>query len=162
MPIDFSNGAANATTGSGHQVTAQVVYVQPVWRLGVASSFTRSDAGNRRVGGLFAGVKTGPIAWLGEADLIRDESFPDGRTLGAGLLEADWRLVKGHNLKLTVEYYDPNRSVSEDQRTRYSFVYEYTPLSFLQVRAGYRRFRGIPQSNSENQRLTFCELHGYF
>jgi hypothetical protein len=58
--------------------------------------------------------------------------------------------------------YDPDRSVREDQRARYSLVYEFTPIPFLQLRAGYRRYRGIPQSNSENQRLSFVELHGYF
>ena len=48
------------------------------------------------------------------------------------------------------------------QRARYSIVYEFTPVSFLQLRAAYRRYRGIPQSNVENQRLSFVELHGYF
>jgi hypothetical protein len=93
---------------------------------------------------------------------VRDESYPGGRTLGAGLAEADWRLAKGHNLKLTLESLDPNRSVAQDQEARYSLVYEYTPIAFLQLRAGYRRYRGIPQSSVENQRLTFVELHGYF
>jgi hypothetical protein len=160
--LDFTNGAANATSGSGHQVTGQVVYVQPIWRLGFAAAVTQSDVGNRRVGGLFAGVRTGPVSWLGEADLVHDESFPGGRTLGSGLFEADWHVRKGHNLKLTAEYLDPDRSVSQDQQARYSVVYEYTPLPFLQFRAGYRRYRGIPQSDNENRRLTFFELHGYF
>ncbi len=160
--LDFTNGSANASTGSGHEITSQVVYVRPIWRLGIATSFEQSDAGNRRVGGLFAGVRTGPVAWLGEADVIHDDSFPGGRTLAAGLFEGDWRVKQGHNLKVTLEYYDPNRSVAEDQQTRYSFVYEYTPIPFLQLRAGYRRYRGIPQSNVENQRTTFFELHGYF
>jgi hypothetical protein len=65
-------------------------------------------------------------------------------------------------LKFTAEYYDPNRSVAEDQQVRYSAVYEYTPIPFLQLRAGFRRFRGIPQSAPENHRLGFLELHGYF
>ena len=81
---------------------------------------------------------------------------------GAGLFEADWRIRRGHNLKLSLEGYDPNRSVREDNQARYSLVYEFTPIPFLQFRAGYRRYRGIPQSNAENQRLSFVELHGYF
>jgi hypothetical protein len=160
--LDFTNGSANASTGTGHEITGQVVYVQPIWRLGTAASFEQSDAGNRRVAGLFAGLRTGPVAWLGEADLIHDESFPGGRTLEAGLIEGDWRIKRGHNLKLTAEYYDPNHAVREDQQARYSVVYEYTPIPFLQLRAGYRRYRGIPQSDVENQRQTFFELHGYF
>jgi len=160
--FDISNGVGNGTSGSGYQVTSQVAYVQPIWRLGIAGSFTQAMAGDRRVGGIFAGLKTGPVAWLAEADAVRDDSFPDGRTLASGLLEADWLLRRGHNLKVTAEWYDPDRSVAENEQTRYSIVYEYTPIPFLQLRAGYRRYIGIPQSNPENQRLLLFELHGYF
>jgi len=158
--FDITNGVANANTGSGYQVTTQVAYTKPIWRLGIAGSSTQSSAGDRRMGGLFAGVKTGPIAWLAEGDIVHDDSLE--RSLVAGLLEADWRLLKGHNLKLTAEYEDPDRAVRNNQATRYSLVYEYTPLPFLQVRAGYRHYFGIPQNNEQNQQLTFFELHGYF
>jgi hypothetical protein len=160
--FDVTNGAANSGTGSGYQVTTQVVYTKPIWRLGLAGSFTQSDLGDRRVGGLFAGLKTGPVAWLAETDLLHDDSFPGGRTLAVGLLEADWLIRRGHNLKLTAEYSDPDRSVTEDQQTRYSIVYEYTPLPFLQLRAGYRHYFGIPQNNLQNQQLVLLELHGFF
>ena len=160
--FDVTNGQANANTGSGYQVTTQVVYTKPIWRVGIAGSSTQSNVGDRRVGGLFAGLRTGPIAWLAEGDLVRDESLPGGRTLAAGLLEGDWRILKGHNLKLTAEYQDPDRSVSNDQQTRYSIVYEYTPLPFLQLRAGYRHYFGIPQNNTQNQQVILMELHGYF
>lgn len=160
--FDVSNGASNATTGSGYQVTTQVVYTKPIWRVGVAGSSTQSNAGDKHVGGLFAGLKTGPIAWLAEGDIVHDDSFPGGRTMAVGLLEGDWHLHKGHNLKLTAEYSDPDRSISNNQQTRYSIVYEYTPLPFLQLRAGYRHYFGIPQNNQENQQLILFELHGYF
>ena len=94
--------------------------------------------------------------------MIHDDSFPGGRTLTAGLLEGDWRLRRGHNLKITAEYYDPDRAVRENQQTRYSAVYEYTPIAFLQLRAGYRHYFGIPQNNLQNQQQIFAELHGYF
>ncbi len=158
--FDLTNGASNASTGSGYQVTSQVVYTKPIWRIGVAGSSTQSSAGDRRVGGLFAGLKTGPIAWLAEGDIIHDDSLQ--RTIAAGLLEGDWRILRGHNLKLTAEYSDPDRALRNNQQTRYSVVYEYTPLPFLQLRAGYRHYFGIPQNNSQNQQLTFVELHGYF
>jgi hypothetical protein len=112
------------------------------------------------MGALFAGLKTGPIAWLAEGDIVQDDSLE--RTEAGGLLEADWRVLKGHNLKLTAEYEDPDRAVRNNQQTRYSLVYEYTPLPFLQLRAGYRHYFGIPQNNQQNQQLTFFELHGYF
>ncbi len=160
--FDVTNGASNTGTGSGYQITSQVVYTKAIWRLGIAGSSTQSNLGDRRVGGLFAGLKTGPIAWLAEGDIVHDDSFPGGRTLAAGLLEGNWRLLKGHNLKITAEYSDPDRSVRENQQTRYSFVYEYTPLPFLQLRAGYRHYFGIPQNNAQNQQLILAEVHGYF
>ena len=159
--LDFTNGSAN-TSGTGHQITSQVVYVKSFWRLGAAASMTQSEVGDRKVGALFAGFRTGPVAWLGEADYVHDDSFPGGRNLLAGLAEADWRIRKGHNLKVTAEYSDPDRAVAENQQIRYSAVYEYTPVPFLQLRFGYRRYFGIPQSPTENQRLILAELHGYF
>jgi hypothetical protein len=158
--FDVTNGSANAATGSGYQVTSQVVYTKSFWRLGLAGSSEQSSAGDRRMTGLFAGLRTGPIAWLAEGDLVHDDSLQ--RSEVAGLLEGDWRVRKGHNLKLTAEYMDPDRAVRNNQQTRYSFVYEYTPIPFLQLRAGYRHFFGIPQSNPENQQLTFIELHAYY
>jgi len=160
--LDVSNGAANAGTGSGHQLTSQVVWVQSRYRIGGAASFTQSGAGNRRVGGVFAGLRTGPVAWLGEVDGVRDDGYPDGpRSMLAALGEADWLIRKGHNLKITAEYYDPDRSVAEDQKTRWSVLYEFTPLPFVQLRAGLRRYRGIPQNDLDNRRTLFLELHGF-
>jgi hypothetical protein len=158
--FDVTNGSANATTGSGYQVTSQVVYTKSLWRLGLAGTSETSSAGDRRMTGLFAGLRTGPIAWLAEGDLVHDDSLK--RSEVAGLLEGDWRVRKGHNLKLTAEYMDPDRAVRNNQQTRYSFVYEYTPIPFLQFRAGYRHNFGIPQNDTQNQQLTFLELHGYF
>jgi hypothetical protein len=160
--VDLSNGAANAGAGSGHQLTGQLAWIDARYRLGAAASVTQSGAGNRRVGGLFAGLRTGPIAWLGEVDVVRDAGFPEGeRTLGAALGEVDWRVRPGHNLKLTAEYFDPDHAVAEDQKTRWSALYEWTPLPFVQLRAGLRRYRGIPQNDLDNRRTYFLELHGF-
>jgi hypothetical protein len=108
-------------------------------------------------------LRTGPISWLGEVDVVDDHSTPtqSGRQL-ATLLEANWRIAQGHNLKLTDEYLDPNRSVSNDAQTRYSLVYEMTPIQYLQIRTGFRWFDGIPQAPSEHLKTGFIELHGFF
>ena len=75
------------------------------------------------------------------------------------LVEADWAVSKGHNLKLTYEYADPDRNVHNDGVTRASFLYEFTPIQFLQLRLGYRHYRGIPQSDIQNQKMAFLECH---
>lgn len=160
--LDYTRGEENISVGTGHQFTGQVVWVKSDWRVGAAAAFTQSVLGNREVQGVFAGLHTGRVAWLGEIDLVRDASYADGpRRSVAGLAEADWAFSKGQNLKITSEYFDRNLSVANDQQTRWSFVYEYTPIPFLQLRAGWRRYRGIPQSDNDNRRLLFLELHGF-
>lgn len=158
-----SNGPGNKGTTTGHQTTAQAIWMQPWGRLGAAAAQVKSTAGNRQAYGLFAGTTTGPVAWLGEIDMVSDAGYPEGtRRQMATLLEANWLMRQGHNLKLTSEYLDPDRRVSNDNKMRYSLVYEYTPIAFAQLRAGYRSYRGIPQNLIDNRHQTFVELHGLF
>ena len=48
---------------------------------------------------------------------------------GAGaevtLVEANYGYRRGHNLKATMEWYDPDSDVSEDEQNRLSIVWEY-------------------------------------
>jgi hypothetical protein len=146
----------------GHQLTGQVVRLFERFRLGSAVSVTDSAVGQRRVVGLFAGVRTGKVAWLGEVDGIRDDGYPEGtRRFVAALGEADWAFAPGHNLKFTAEFHDPDRAIAQDQKTRLSVLWEWTPVPFVQLRSGYRRYFGIPQNDLDNRHLVFVELHAF-
>jgi hypothetical protein len=162
--LDVTNGTAGGpVTDSRKEFTSQLVYVESVWRTGVAANYNDKLGGGRSTYGLFAGLRTGPITWLGEADVIDDKSvgFGQGRML-ATLLEGNWLIARGNNLKVTAEYLDPNRDVQNNGQTRWSLVYELTPIQFAQIRAGVRYYDGIPQSDTQNTRLYFIELHGFF
>ena len=162
--LAISNGTASGPATHGKQVSAQMSFVESIWRLGAAANFNSSAGGSSKVAaGLFAGLRTGPISWLSQVDVTDDHSLPaqTGRQL-ATLLEANWRIAQGHNLKLTHEYVDPNRSVSSDAQTRYSIVYEMTPIQFVQVRTGFRYSDGIPQAPAQHLKIGFVELHGFF
>ena len=167
-PWDAQFAVSNGTAGGaeidhGKEYSAQLIHVQSIWRVGLAANLNDQAAGKKTAYGLFAGLRTGPIAWLGEADLVDDKSISNGAgKRAAGLIEADWMPARGHNLKVTAEYLDPNRDVSHDAQTRWSLVYEYTPIQFLQVRGGLRYGDGIPQLETEHTRVYFVELHGYF
>src|SRR6266480_4486496 len=163
--LAVSNGTAGgAATTSGKQTSAQLAFVEPGWRLGAALNYNGAAAeGSRRAAGVFGGLKTGPVVWLGEADLIDDRSLGNGGVkMLATLVEADWAIARGHNLKITAEYLDPNRRVPHDQQTRWSLLYELTPVQFVQLRAGVRYSDGIPQLATEHTRRYFLELHGFF
>src|SRR5207253_824932 len=163
-PARVRRRAGGPATTSGKQTSAQLAFVEPGWRLGAAVNYNGAAAeGSRRAAGVFGGLKTGPVVWLGEADLIDDRSLGNGGVkMLATLAEGDWPIARGHNLKITAEYLDPNRRVPHDQQTRWSLLYELTPVQFVQLRAGVRYSDGIPQLASEHTRLYFLELHGFF
>jgi hypothetical protein len=162
--LAVSNGTASgAVTGDGKQYSGQVAFVESRWRLGLAANRNDQSVGAKSAYGIFGGLKTGPIAWLAQAEITDDQSIANGQGKElAALVEADWLIAKGNNLKITEEFLNPNRAVPNGEETRWSLVYELSPIQFLQVRSGIRWNDGIPQDNSEHQRLYFVELHGFF
>lgn len=62
----------------------------------------------------------------------------------------------------TFEFLDPDTDVDEDEQNRYSLVWEYTPIQYLQLRSGVRVYDGIPQNELQNRRFGFIELHAFF
>jgi hypothetical protein len=160
----ITNGTSlDPEVDNGKQYTLQGVFVTGRWRLGAAANVNSRDIGDRTAYGVFGGLRTGPIAWLAEADLVTDDSLPQNeQDMVTGLLEANWLVRQGHNLKLTAEYYDPSRDLSSDRQQRYSLVYEYTPVQFLQVRAGARIYEADDDTNFLHRKIYFLQLHGFF
>ncbi len=162
--LAVSNGTAGAPeTDEGKQVSLRAEHVRSVWRLGASFNHNHTDQGNRQMQGVFAGVRTGPIAWLGEADYLKDETLgPTERKQWVGLIEGNWLMTRGQNLKLTAEYFDPDTDVDEDEQNRFSLLWEYFPFQFMQLRVGARLYDGIPQNDLQNRKIYFAQVHGYF
>lgn len=160
--VTHTRGPGNMGPVSGHQDGVQAVWLQPWGRVGLAHAATRSSIGKREASAVFGGFRTGPVSWLGEFDFVSDGSYPEGRRrLAASLAEADWRIAQGHNLKISIEWLDPDRRVRHDDKARDSLVYEWSPLPYLQLRGGWRWYDGIPQSSVDNRRSSFLELHAF-
>lgn len=162
--LAVNNGAGGgAETNRGKQISSLASYVQPDWRLGASVSTNFNGTADRSMQNLFAGLRTGIVSWLASGIYVTDDGTPTGRRRQwATLVEGNIEAAKGHNLKLTYEYYDPNADVREDQRERYSAVWEYVPFQFTQFRAGVRKSNGIPQSNAQNATEVFMQWHAFF
>jgi hypothetical protein len=167
--IAVTNGTAGGSGGhdNGKQYSGQLIWVESMWRVGGAANFNNKQIGNRSAFALFAGLRTGPIEWLAQGELIDDKSVVEGQSLNgqrqaATLIEGNWAISRGNNLKITGEYFDPDRRVANDSQTRWSVLYEWTPIQFVQLRGGARIGDGIPQIPAQRTKLYFVELHGFF
>jgi len=162
--LSVTNGSGgSAEIDSGKQISFISSYVQSKWRAGVSMNINNADVGDRLMQNIFFGLKTGPIVWMTEVDLINDDlvGSPEQDAI-ATLVEANWMVRRGHNIKLSYDYFDPDDDFDEDHQVRYSLVWEYTPMQFLQGRFGARIYDGIPQVNLQNRDEYFAEIHGFF
>lgn len=163
----ITNGSSGgAETNTGKQYSLRGEFVRGIWRLGASYNYNDGeDDADRAMQNVFFGLRTGPVAWLGEYDLIQDDSLAgltDTKHTATGLLEANITPAQGHNLKLTYEHLDPDTDIDEDERNRYSLVYELTPFRFSQLRGGLRINEGIPQNDQQNADEFFVQQHFYF
>ena len=158
--LAVTKGAAD--NGSDDRTSLSAAYVQPRWRVGASYNVNPDPLGDRDMGAVFAGLKSGPISWLAELDLITDKSPSGANRSYATLLEGNWRVHKGHNLKITYEYLDPNRDLGQEGQERYSAVWEYSPVQFVQSRVGVRHYNGPSGVPVTNRDEAFAELHVYF
>ena len=162
--VSVTNGAGGgAETNRGKLISSLATYVQPDWRVGASASANYNGDADRRMLSAFAGLRTGIVSWLASGVTITDDGTPTGRLKQwATLVEGNVEVAKGHNLKLTYEYYDPDTDLEEDHRERYSVVWEYVPFQFTQFRLGARKNHGIPQNDAQNATEFFLQWHAFF
>jgi hypothetical protein len=161
VTVTEGNFAGGFPSSPGKEYGLQASYVESFWRLGIAANDDDASYARRRIVGVFGGVRTGPVEWLGELDSVENKFETPAVTQAAGLLEADWLIAAGNNLKLSFEPYDPDRDVHGNRQSRLSLVYELTPVQFLQIRTGVRDYNGPRGDASLNTRLWFIQLHAF-
>lgn len=162
--LAVSNGTAGGSEiDTGKQLSLRVAHVRPLWRAGTSINVNDTDAGNRSMQNVFVGLRTGPVVWLAEIDQVSDDAFAGGQVdQRAALIEANWLVRQGHNLKLAAEYFDTNIDVRRDEQYRYSMVWEYAPFQFVQLRTGLRSHDGPPLQELQNRSIAFIQVHAYF
>lgn len=160
--LAITNGTASAAENNrDKQFSFRTAYVKPIWRLGASLNSNKSPSVKREMFNIFATLNLFNAQWLIELDQIKDS---DNTTVTQQVffVELNKEIVKGHNLKLTLESHDPNTNVDEDQRNRNSLVWEYFPMQQLQLRSGIRISKGIPQNPQDNSDELFVNLHAWF
>ena len=84
---------------------------------------------------------------LASADQISDTvSLSVPQDAVSRLVKANWLTRKGHSVKFSHEYLDPNDDLSKDH----------------QVRNGLRSYDGIPEVDTQKRDVFFTEFHAFF
>lgn len=143
----------------GKLFTTRLAVLRPAWRLGVSALHNDTDRGDRAALGIFAGLRTGPVAWLAELDVVDDDGAADDDRQEVALLEANVAVRQGHNLKLSAE---AHRLDGRDDRYRLSAVYEYFPWAFAQLRVGVRARISDADVPADDAEEAFVQLHLFF
>lgn len=161
----ITNGSSGgAETNTDKQIGARIEYTKPRWRLGASANINKGDSQSREMNNIFTGFKWLDLEFLLEADHIKDTNTKKMIDIKQIIthFEVNKEVKKGHNLKLSLEYLDPNTDINENDRSRSSFVWEYTPMPLLQVRTGIRSSKDIPQNDQQNTSEAFLQMHGFF
>jgi hypothetical protein len=160
MHVAATNGTGSSLeTNLSKRITASAAYVRKSFRAGVSYS-SNKDANDIEtlIYGLHAGAQFGRVGLMFEADVIDDETIEQL----ISILEINFLVARGQNIKLSYEYHDPDEDIFNNAIERYSLVYEPFLNQFTQVRVGARENDGIPQDPSQNASSYFLELHLFF
>lgn len=152
-----SNGTGSSLETNRHKrFTTSAAYVKKRYRVGASYSTNKNEEGvETKIYGVHAGAQFGRTGLLFETDKIDDETTEQQ----VSILELNFLIARGQNIKLSYEYHDPSEDIKENANERYSLVYEPFLNQFTQLRAGYRNSDGIPQDPASNTTSYFIELH---
>ena len=166
----ITNGTSSVSNDDNKfQIGARAELYFEELRLGGAFVYNDGDQTDRQILALFAGYHWGDFTFLAEADAIKSEINDIGGITNnqsvtelVGLVELNYEMNRGHNIKITSEYHDPDDDFREDHEIRHSLIYEYTPYSNIQLRFGYRSREAPPQQAIQNVNRLFVQTHFYF
>lgn len=160
--LAISNGTAGATENNTEkQISYRLAYIDTIWRAGFSLNDNKGLNSERQMFNIFATLNLLDSEWIFEVDRIKDTETSTTEGL-ITFFEFNKEIIKGHNLKLSFEFYDPDIDIDEDERTRNSIAWEYFPAPQIQFRTGFRDGEGIPQRTIDNLNEIFVNLHAWF
>lgn len=116
-----------------------------------ANVFYKNVAGAKStMYGGFGSVSYKDLSLLAETDLVKKTTVGD--TTGFILyVEADYVVTPGLDLKFIYDFYDPDKDLKTGAMSRYSFGFEFFPISGVEVRPLYRILHEDPVDVKNNE-----------
>jgi hypothetical protein len=161
-PAQITAGVFNATDafGGGDSRKAFLGRAEGLFSLGKevslsvgANVFRREtqDGGTQTLYGSFGAFSAGDLTFLGEVDMIRSTVASKTVSGVVGFGEVDYMITPGVDLKAMYDFYDPDLDLKSGSVSRYSFGFEFFPLSGVEVRPLYRIVVEDPRDVKDNE-----------
>jgi len=111
---------------------------------GSAYRLAQGRSGKTIAGGFLGAALENNAVLLGEVDYIDDKTgVADIKSL-VSYVELDYALIQGLDLKVAYDFYDPDVKNKSGSFSRYSFGFEFFPISGIEVRPLYRLYKEEP------------------
>jgi hypothetical protein len=148
-----SRGAATGNDKAALGRVEGIFEISEDWNFGLGGNvlYKNTQDGNDTYLGGFGSLSYNAFTLMGEADLLMSEASgvqTDGVVVYG---EADFMITQGFDLKFIFDYYDPDVDLKTGSFSRYSFGFEFFPISGVEVRPLYRINKEEPTDASNNE-----------
>ncbi|MBX2990890.1 MAG: hypothetical protein KIT19_05520 [Phycisphaeraceae bacterium] len=162
-PVSITAGVYNAADGFGGGGSSNKAFLgraEGIFKLsedlflGLGGNVFSREGSSGSQTTLFGGIGSlsyGDLTISGEVDWIRNKVAGTTTTGLVSYVEAGYVVTTGVDLKFIYEFYDPNIDVKAGAVSRYSFGFEFFPVSGVEVRPVYRISHEDPVDLKNNE-----------
>lgn len=167
-PVSLSLALTNGSQGArddnrGKQLSAVGFYWMRHAVVGGSVAVNDSRGVERLVVGPLAGLRVGPLTWMGEVDIARTQAgdgVDNDQLLAFTSLEYWYRSAV--SARVGFDFHDPYDAVEQDERSRLSIGLDAFLTPFLTAGIYYRSRDSIPQDVEGNADALTVSLHTFF
>jgi hypothetical protein len=154
-PATITAGGYNSSEGRGTGIDSRkallgraegLFNVAEDLNLGIGANILYKNVmgGKTNFYGAFASFSYKDFTIIGEGDILKSDV--GGEKVEAVVIygEADYMVVQGVDLKVIYDFFDPDRELATGSFSRYSFGFEFFPMSGVEVRPLYRVIKEDP------------------
>jgi len=132
-------------------VAAKIGRASKRYQSGLSGFHRYSDASGDRFDrwALYASTTLGRLTLLGEAGAGTNRVAGEIRNMEAAFAEADYRLMRGLNLRAKWDYFDFDRGSSAGRRWRLTGEADVNPMPFVEMKLSYRHYENVAGVDQE-------------
>ncbi len=154
-PLSVTGGVYNSSEGRGESIASEKAFLGRIEGLfdvtddvyaGLGGNVLYKDVmgGKTNFLGGFGMVGIADFTVIGEVDLLKSDISGAKKEGLAVFVEGDYMVVQGFDLKAIYDFYDEDLDLATGTQSRYSFGFEFFPISGVEVRPLYRIVKEEP------------------